>query len=240
MVIQFQQLNSQISRIRILLAHDLKNINGPHDNILFVHSQIFELDAFKIGTLSKSQSSPPDVIYTLNNYFKKIDALVVDFDDYLWKVAKNVFNLGISILFSFIILIIVKNENRAAIVRVIKVIELEEQADMKAIQAVNSQFPDENSNILKQRTIKSYRTKFFDVLREGIALHLKSLHSSENVDADALMDVSTIIDDLVIVSDELVPCFPADYNVFKFFVLEYHRIIYEMVQALVAKANDGG
>lgn len=71
----------------------MANIKGDHDNILFIHYQIFLLEEFRASTVKKAKSSPPDVINVLVNYFRKIDQVSDDFDQYLWLVAKNTIEL---------------------------------------------------------------------------------------------------------------------------------------------------
>lgn len=234
MVEQFQQLNTQISRIRSLLAADLSDITGQHNNILFVHYQLFELEAFRTNTLIKAKNSTQDVLYTLQNYFKKVDILVRDFEDYLWEVARHCLEL-------------VKVGHSTAIVRMAKIIELEERADDETALMENSPInlgaEGLDTTIVKPRQIKSYRIKFFDVLREGIARHFKELYDDRPNKRDPnslLQNVDAIIDDLIIVYDDLVPCFPQKYNIFQFYVLEYHRFIYDMTNKIVSQQMEGG
>ncbi|KAJ3212200.1 SNARE-binding exocyst subunit S6, partial [Clydaea vesicula] len=233
MVEQFQQLNSQIYRIKNLLQEDSQNILGSHDNILFVHHQLFALEDFRNRTLRKAKSSPADVLNTLHNYFKKIDVLILEFEDYLWSVARNTLEL-------------VKNKNRPAVVRMVKIIELEEKADEEAALMENSLFSEISENpaeadLIKPRTIKSYRIKFFDVLREGIVSHFKKLYEGNKSNLQSFLDgVDVVVDDLILVFDELAPCFPSRYNIFQFFVLEYHRIVYEMINKFISGSMEGG
>jgi len=248
MVDQFMQLNSQIARIKFLLAEDLANIKGPQNNILFVHYQLFLLEDFRNNTVIKAKTSPPDVMNTLINYFKKIDAVSSEFEQYLWHVARNTLEL-------------IKVGNCPAVVRMVKIIELEEKADEESalVETVVDKLPASSTTshsnkpssilattadlnyLIKPRGIKNYRIKFFDVIRESISKHFQKLYDGNKADQTTMLQgVDIVVDDLILVSDELVPCFPPRYNIFQYFVLEYHRNIYEMVNKILSTSMDGG
>jgi exocyst complex component 3 len=87
---------------------------------------------------------------------------------------------------------------------------------------------------LASRNIRSYRIKYFDVLRESVANQLTQLYETNAADMPTLLsNCDSIIDDLILIHDELEPKFPKKYNIFQFFVLEYHRSIYDMVNKIV-------
>lgn len=105
----------------------------------------------------------------------------------------------------------------------VKIIELEEKADEEAALLENS--PDTTvapsgkraaghitsdiTQLIKPRGIKNYRIKFFDVIRDSIAKHFQKLYDGNKTDqAKMLQGVDIVVDDLIVVSDELVPCFP--------------------------------
>ncbi|KAI9352595.1 exocyst complex component Sec6-domain-containing protein [Obelidium mucronatum] len=225
LVEQFLQLNAQVAKIQNLLAQDSANPTGPADNLLFLHYQIQNLETLRNSTLAKSKKSPQEVLDVLNNYFKQVDDLIIQFETYIWEVGKNTIAL-------------VKAGNTAAVLRLVKIIETEEKADELASIA-EATTPQEL--LESARTIKSYRIKFFDVLRDAINAHVNQMYQAQMIDFSELpLAIDAVIDDLIVVHDELNPRFPKKYNIFQFFVLEYHRSIYDMVENIIAGPMEAG
>lgn len=111
--------------------------------------------------------------------------------------------------------------------RLLKIIEYEEKADEIALSS-------ENGEAL--RKVKGFRIKYFDVLRETILSDVNRLYADNHGDLlQVLKAFDSIVEVLIVVHDDLTPLFPARYNIFHFYVLEYHRAIYNMV----TKMTDG-
>ncbi|KAL2919037.1 SNARE-binding exocyst subunit S6 [Polyrhizophydium stewartii] len=217
MVEQFQLINQQLQRIQHLLEEDAVKTIGPAESLLFVHYQLQQLSSFRDATLVKARGCSSDVINTLNSMFKKLEQIEYKFDIYLWNLAKVTVEL-------------VKAGYSSAVVRMVKVIEAEERADeMAAIEEEES----ERAHMRRSRTVKSYRIRFFDVLREAIQEEMRILYDANRNDtAELLRAADGVVDTLIIVNDDVVPLFPKRYNIFHFFVLEYHRAIYEITKKL--------
>jgi hypothetical protein len=109
-------------------------------------------------------------------------------------------------------------------VRLLKLIEYEERADEIASNA------EANTQTESYRKVKGYRIKYFDILRETIQTEMNRLYTENNKDLTQVIEsFDSIIDLLIIVHDDITPLFPPRYNIFHFFVLEYHRAIHDMV-----------
>ncbi|KAJ3190257.1 SNARE-binding exocyst subunit S6 [Gaertneriomyces sp. JEL0708] len=230
MVEQFQQLNDQVARIRSLLREDAKDLLGPAHNLLLVHYKLQQLEMFRNSTLAKARRSPTDVQNTLYNYFNKVDQFESEFENYLFAIARNTVEL-------------VKNGHASAVVRMIKVIETEEKADeLASLQEVGTESADPDSpDAVRPRSIKSYRIKFFDTLRGVIVEEIQGVYSKHKDNLSGLLShFDAVIDDLIIVHDELIPKFPKRYNIFHFYVLEYHRAIYDTLVKVTATPMDAG
>ncbi|KAI8849265.1 exocyst complex component Sec6-domain-containing protein [Chytridium lagenaria] len=130
------------------------------------------------------------------------------FEAYLWLVGGRTMDL-------------VKSGNTGAVIRLVKIIETKNKP-MKNLEEVVNEGDD-------ARVVKGYRIKFFDVLREAIGKQVKLMYENNSGDLPKLLQTAElIIDDLILINDELEPRFPRKYNIFQFFVLEYHRSIYDM------------
>lgn len=123
----------------------------------------------------------------------------------------------------------------------VKIIENEEKADEDWANAENVSVKGENEDVMKQRIPKSYRTKFFDAVHESIIEYFNEIYKTHKHDMGEFLNaVDVVIDDLVIVHDELIPRFPDKYNIFQYFVLEYHRITYDILNRIVNGPMEGG
>ncbi|KAI9099318.1 exocyst complex component Sec6-domain-containing protein [Phlyctochytrium arcticum] len=235
MVEQFQQLNDQVARIRALQQEDAENILGPAPNILLIHYKLQQLETFRNTTLARARKSPQDVLNTLHEYFHKIDRLEEEFETYIFKVARRTVDL-------------IKGGYASTVVRIVKIIEMEERADEIASLQENVVYsPDaddiENMDVdpSQPRPIKGYRVKFFDSLRDSIVDEIKDMYANNKDDLTSLLaDFDSVVDNLIVVHDELVPRFPERYNIFHFYVLEYHRAIYECVNKLTSAEIEAG
>lgn len=231
MVEQFQQLNNQVSRIQKLLQEDLKEPDGPADNLLLIHYQLQQLETFRNTTISRARGSTSDVINTLQEYFKKVDQLGQDFDGYFWQVASRTVNL-------------IKFGYASTVVQMVKIIETEERADeMSSLQEAISPSAESRTDFNHQqsRSVKSYRIKFFDVIRDTIGGEIRRLYEEYHQNMPVLLEkADSVVDNLIVVHDELMPLFPKKYNIFHFYVLEYHRAIYNMVNDILQGELEAG
>ncbi|KAI9365490.1 exocyst complex component Sec6-domain-containing protein [Zopfochytrium polystomum] len=230
MVLQFQKLNSQVERLQGLLQEDARRGDGSSENLLYIHYQLQQLETFKCTTMARSSGASADLLVSLQSYFRPLDALVEAFETHLWKLVERTIEL-------------VKNNRFTTIIRIAKIIEAEERLDDQASLAEaatpmavspSNTAPPPDILSMSTRQIKSYRIKFLDTIRESISTQIRTLYETEKSDlTQLLVSAETIIDDLTLVHDSLEPRFPKKYNIFLFFVLEYHRSIYDMVNKII-------
>jgi hypothetical protein len=205
-----------MTRVGKLLDEDSKMSLGPAKNLLLIHYQIQQLSIFRNKILMDARGSSSDVLNILNNMFKKLDQLEYKFDLFFWELAKNTMEL-------------VKNGHQSTVVRLVKIIEVEEKAD-EAISMASDLYANEAYDYLRGRQIKGYRIKYFDLLRDKINEELKKIFIEQQKDLPMVLKAfDSIIDTLIVVHDDVAPLFPKRYNIFHFFVLEYHRAIYHMI-----------
>ncbi|RUP48663.1 exocyst complex component Sec6-domain-containing protein [Jimgerdemannia flammicorona] len=232
-----QGLYHRLEEVQRMFDEDHRDIFGPAENMLHVHYQLFKLEEFRDATLHQARGSSPDVIINLKTYFRKLDVLSDDFTHYLWDLGRNALEL-------------VKRKRGSVIVRLVKIIECEERADEKAQAAEQArtshqELASEGSKWRlaegSPRTIKSYRVQFFDVLHESLTERFDRRFAEFGDDWSAALDATDFIfSDLTLVFDELVPKFPKKYKIFPFFVLEYHRHVYEQLNQMIQQDLDAG
>ncbi|KAF9987034.1 SNARE-binding exocyst subunit S6 [Modicella reniformis] len=218
------------------MYEDMKNILGPAPNLLTVHYQLYKLEQLRNTTLHMAKDESLDVKVTLKQYFGRLDQVIEEFEEYLWELTRNIVDL-------------IKSKQGSVIVRLIKIIEGEESADAKAVtQTTKSEQRTSRHGLggkktdKPSRTIKSLRSKFFDVLHDEVSRKFSAL--LEKVDKEpleCLEAIDFVFPDLALVYDDLVPRSPSNYKIFPFFVLEYHRHVYELANKIVNSPDlDGG
>jgi hypothetical protein len=216
-----------MTRIGRLLEEDSTLPMGPAANILFAHSQIQQLCIFRNGILNSARGASPDVLNTLTLIFKKLDHLEYKFDTFFWELAKNTMDL-------------VKGGFGSTVIRLIKIIEVEEKTDEQITRKLNAdEFMGEQSDHLRGRQIKAYRVRYFDFLREKISRDITQICEDQNMELEYVLESFVpIYDELKIVQDEFIPLYPKRYNIFNFYVLEYHRAIHNSINKLLKEKLD--
>lgn len=236
-VVALQELHQKLEDARSLFEVLREDIFAPQDTLLHVHYQLFKLEEFRDQTMHQARDSPQDVIITLKKYFRNVDALSLDFTQHLWNLTRNLLELA-------------QNQGRTTIVKLVKIIETEEHADEKALAARHAQ--SSHQDVAAEgtkwrlaegspRTIKSYRVEFHERLRESLQerfdAHYAEFRESEDW-IGAFEATDFIFNELDIVFDEIVPLFPKKYKIFPWFVLEYHRHLYELLNHIVNQDMD--
>ncbi|KAK5823135.1 exocyst complex component Sec6-domain-containing protein, partial [Linnemannia elongata] len=234
LVNNFQELHQDLDRITTMMSDDMKNILGPAPNLLLVHYQLCKLESLRNTTMHMAKDESLDVKVTLKQYFGRLDQVVEEFEEYLWELSRNMIDL-------------IKNKQGAVIVRLIKIIESEEAADAKSVSTKTERRASRQGLGNKKtekpaREAKSLRSKFFDVLHDEVSRKFNIL--MERVDKEpieCLDAIDFVFPDLALVYDDLVPHLPSNYKIFPFFVLEYHRHVYELANKIVTSPElDGG
>jgi len=219
-----------------MMAEDRADILGPALNLLNVAAELRKLEQLRDSTLHLARDETLDVKETLKSYFGKLDQVMEEFEAYLWDLTRNIIDL-------------IKNKQGPVVVLLIKIIEREEVEDAKAVSVstkterrVSRQGLGGKKQDKPPRKVKSLRSKFFDVLHDEVSRKFGVL--MENVDAEPLECLEAtdfVFPDLALVYDDLFPRTPSNYKIFPFFVLEYHRHVYELSTKIVNSPDlDGG
>ncbi len=220
---QFKNLNEQISELRLLLEHDKEDLVGPAPNLLYIHHQLFHLEQFRNAILQRAKTSSSDVTLTLEQYFRSFETLVDDFGDYLWQLSSLILDLT-------------HQGFQSTVVRLAKIIELEERMDESTL---------ESDAVPVGRLPKGNLSKFKEVLQQTIANRFKDvmepfmLHPGSDMTA-AMDELMFVIDDLAFVYDEVSPLFPRKWGIFPFYVLRYHKHVYDVTSEMMNNSLDAG
>jgi hypothetical protein len=124
----------------------------------------------------------------------------------------------------------------------IKIAEIEGREDEKAVAIkmlkkaakfdAASKFRSMQANA---RTMKHYRHTIMSRISESIK---RKFEDARNDSGDPELFFERLsgwmYPDLVRISDDVIPCFPPDYDIYAFFVKNYHKALNETVKAIVA------
>ncbi|KAG9101900.1 SNARE-binding exocyst subunit S6 [Ceratobasidium sp. UAMH 11750] len=230
MVNNLLSMHAKIDIVEDMLMADRQDILGPAPNLLAVHFQLNQLEAFRNQTTHQAKSADADARQTLARHFERLNKLSKAFDQYIFELGSNV-------------LPIVRARNPGVIVRLIKICEIEGREDEKAIaiklvkKAANLDAASKFKSMLANaRVFKHYRSEVMKRIRQSIQETFTTRQQAENGDTIAYIDGLSdwMLVDLIQVFDEVVPCFPPDYEIWALFVKNYHKFLDESLQAIIA------
>ncbi|KAI3658132.1 hypothetical protein MP638_001595 [Amoeboaphelidium occidentale] len=227
-VVKFQALSKEIDQISQMLDQHVTDILGEAPQLLFIHMELYRLEEFREESLHKAKSQGPAVLSVVSKYFRKLDTVSEKFREYLWTLTVNMVEL-------------IKENQGGVVVRLMKIIEVEEKADENVLanEHIRSSNPNLKSSsewkVLAEnpRQIKNYRSQMFNALLESIHKKFYSVVSAAEQDCPAALEACQFVfEDLSIVRDEIVPRCPQKYKIFNFFVLQYHKQVYDLLNRL--------
>lgn len=228
MLTNLLDMDDKLGNLEYMLDVDSADPQGPNENLLVLHFQINQLEAFRNEATHMAKKASPETRSTLQQYFARLNRLIDSFDAHILVLAKN-------------ILPIVRNGHTDVVVKLIKIAELEGREDEKAtaikllkkaavLQAA-SKFRSLQANA---RVLKLYRPKIMKSIRDSI----KETYERRLADAgnDAMLFVETLdewlFDDLSWVEVYVSPCFPPDYNVYAMYIKTYHKELDEIFKKI--------
>jgi exocyst complex component 3 len=121
MVNNLRSMSDKVDHITNLLHSDQSQPQGPYGpspNLLPIHFQLQQLEAFRNETLHQAKRSDADELEVLVKWFEKLDKVGAEFESWLWKIATGIVEL-------------VRKGNGGTVVRMLKIIEFEGKEDEK-------------------------------------------------------------------------------------------------------------
>lgn len=229
---RFQRLNEEVQRLGRLMDELVEDGNASAHALLVIHYQLFQLEKFKDETLYGVRNEGPALIQIVAKYFRHLDQLSQTFRNYMWKLASDFLSL-------------ISQGKGSLIVAMLKIIEIEELEDEKSFETQqtmgygNSRPPmmKHQSSALQLsdsvRTIKNYRSHLFNILHDTISEIFARKFGDDIDDIQTVLEEARFVyEDLSVVCDDLVPRFPPQYKIFPFFVLQYHKNIYDLINRI--------
>jgi exocyst complex component 3 len=118
MVLNLLDMDDKLDSLEDMVDADRNDIMGPAPNLLPVHYQINQLEAFRNQTMHQAKKASAESRKKLAERFERLNVLIEAFDEYLTALARNV-------------LAITRAGNAQVIVKLIKIAEVEGREDEK-------------------------------------------------------------------------------------------------------------
>ena len=118
MVVNLTEMYSRLSDVERQLAVSRENILSPSPYLLSMHHQLNALEDFRNQTMHMAKSCSVDVRNTLKRHFERLDSVIKGFEEYLSDMAGHVLE-------------IVRAGNGTAIVKLVKIADMEGKEDEK-------------------------------------------------------------------------------------------------------------
>lgn len=227
MVNNLLEMASKLDVLEKLLASDSADILGPAPNLLVLHFQLNQLESFRNQTMHQAKKASSSSRATLTRWFERLNNILAAFDAYILDLARNVLN-------------IVRAGHPHVVVRLIKIAEVEGKEDEKAIVirlvkkatkwSAASKFKSTQANA---RVIKHYRSKIVKAISESIQEKLQEAYRRDEENPGAfLASLTWIYQDIIRIEEDVVPCFPPDYEIYSLYIREYHKALNTTVKTL--------
>lgn len=245
---RFFELNNELDRISELLKEDVAVETNQGNNILLIHFYLFNVEKFQFQTLSQVKQSSSEISLMVEKYFQRLQQLDKSFQEYFWNLINNILNF-------------ILERKKKIIVKILKIIEVEEAADAAVLKLQESiSLPKQDQALDTIRPIKSFKMSFLNILRESITSRfkfkleqVKTLSIESDADSpktslqqgESLTPISEILSgmdfylkDLLLIQTEIKSCFPLRYHIVDFFVINYHKNIYDIMhQKVLSRKN---
>src|SRR5262245_41402266 len=113
-------MSSKLDAIEDMLAADREDILGPARNLLPVHYQLNQLEAFRNQTMHQAKKASADSRNTLSRWFERLDSVIDAFHQHILDLANNILPL-------------VRAGHPEVVVKLLKIAEIEGREDEKVV-----------------------------------------------------------------------------------------------------------
>ena len=207
-----QKTRDAISDGKLLIAHQyLTDLENSRDDLLF---ELHRLPATSVADKNM-----------LKHYYAEVEKLSEELGKQLWLIIRLTLNS-------------VRKEP-SVIVTALRIIEREEKADAMCIKRL------ETTGFMPTGRPKQWRKRVFEILEEAVSERISGNQFHERHQNKMWLvlhlEVTRIlfIDDLRVVKNACVQCFPPHYNIVQEMLHLYHRCLSSHLQELVANELEG-
>jgi exocyst complex component 3 len=200
-----QKTRDAISEGKLLIAHQyLTDLENSRDDLLF-----------ELHRLPQTSTADKNM---LKHYYSEVEKLSEELGKQLWLIIRLTLNS-------------VRKEP-SVIVTALRIIEREEKADAMAIKR------HDTTGFMPQGRPKQWRKRVFEILEEAVSERIagNQFHERNQNKMWLVLHLEVtrilILDDLRVVKNACVPCFPSHYNIVQEMLHLYHRCLSSHLQEL--------
>ncbi|KAF8967657.1 exocyst complex component sec6 [Flammula alnicola] len=233
MVNNLLDMAAQLDDLEQMLASDSREIIGPAPNLLVIHFQLNQLERFRNQTMHQAKKASPSSQATLTRWFERLNKVIAEFDEYIAQLAQNVLNL-------------VRAGHSDVVVKMIKIAEVEGKEDEKSLVMRFVKKAAKLDAALKfrslqanARVLKHYRSKITKAITQSVHDKVEEAYKgSEDNPVVFLGNLTWLYQDILRVESDVVPCFPAEYEIYALYLREYHKALNSVVKKIAAMKSD--
>ncbi|KAF8329478.1 exocyst complex component Sec6 [Cantharellus anzutake] len=226
------EMYSRLDTVEAQLEASREDILGPAPYILTIHYRLNQLEAFRNQTLHQAKRASADVRNTLKNHFSRLDGVIQSFDEYIIMMGENLLEIA-------------RAGYPNAIVKLVKIVEIEGKEDEKAVSirlvkkaAKIDAAAKFKSIAAESRRLKHYRANILQKVTETINRKVQTAYEESLAngkgEAGFLDTISWMYTDLLQAQSLLTPCFPADWDIYGQYVRKYHKAVDGVIRRIVA------
>ncbi|KAF2068362.1 hypothetical protein CYY_010313 [Polysphondylium violaceum] len=210
------------AEIETLLENDI--------NILNVHKKVRELEILHQKALKQFESNFEE-LEAIKEMFSSVPELVYRFENKIWDLVSN--SVGVS------------QKQPAVLVKVAQIIEREKLYEQKQREKKKSSSAvliasDGMEQEEQDRNKTNYGDRFIEVIHQSIASRFEPMFLTCHTDLVAtLREVNKMVDELNVVMDQVQECYPSSYDLFNFYVNQYHTKFYSLFESFSHLVESG-
>ncbi|KAK9470342.1 exocyst complex component Sec6-domain-containing protein [Dipodascopsis tothii] len=236
---KLKDLPDKIRHIEELMEQDGRNTFDPMPNFLAIHYHLYQLHDFRDRALNQAKESSEDAVRTLSNYFGRLNDLLEEFDAIVMDIGQE-------------LLEILREGNSSLIVRLAKVIEIEERRDEqnKLLETAVSSHRRIATHIstgsgdnypMSSTKSRNYNEKLTEAINLSAKDIFKNCVAAYPDDPESLLDnLYWVFRDLLLAKTELSKCFSSKWKIPDRFVRAYHAEMYSLLNSLATEDVEAG
>lgn len=235
MVDNLENMQNTLDVLQEQLTEDQADKQQSSPNLLMMHFQLSKLLEFRDAALQQSTRARKDVQDTLRRYFIPLEKFSAEFEAHLLEL-------------STILLDTLRSGDPSLVVRIAKIVYLEETEDTKARTLQNAQKSQQAGTRAAKRSAaiagdarlpRDYKAKFLDSIRGAIQEDFKGCSEAFEEPAELLENLDWIFQDLSLVQNELTIRTPKEWKIFDVFLEYYHENTYHLLNKILKLNPDG-